>query len=84
MKDNIRKKLELWASNNNWALSHPLDDERFWDFVIEVFNSSERQITEDDFYSVLIPYCEDEDILTENYIRYENGIEVLNQFTKSV
>ena len=82
MNKNVREKLELWASNNNWSSNHPLDDERFWNFVIEAFHSGEHKITEDDFYSVLMPHCKDEDILTENYIRYEDGIELLSQFTK--
>ena len=84
MKKNVSEKMQLWASNNNWTASHPLDNERFWDFIIEAFNSDEHQITEDDFYGALIHYCSDEDILTDNYIRYENGIALLRRFTKKI
>lgn len=82
MKKNVSAKLELWASNNNWMLSHPLDNERFWDFVIEAFKNEEHEITEDDFYGKLVSYCSDEDVLTKSYVRYQNGIELLKRFNK--
>lgn len=82
MKTNVSEKLEIWASNNNWSVSHPLDDERFWDFVIEAFRSDDTSITEDDFYGIISKHYSDEDTLTEYYIKYQNGIELLTQFTK--
>lgn len=82
MKTNVSQKLEIWASNNNWSVSHPLDDERFWDFVIEAYKSEDTSIPEDDFYGIISKYYSDEDTLTEYYIKYQNSIELLTQFTK--
>jgi len=39
-------------------------------------------ISEGDFYGVLVKYCNDEDILTEMYTKYKNGIALLQQSTK--
>ncbi len=74
MKTNVSQKLEIWASNNNWSVSHPLDDERFWDFVIEAYKSEDTSIPEDDFYGIISKYYSDEDTLTEYYIKYQNSI----------
>lgn len=82
MTKTVLEKLELWASNNNWSLSHPLDSERFWDFVIEAFRNGDLAIPEDDFYGTIVKHCSDEDALTESYIRYENGIALLKQYAK--
>ncbi|MDP2749835.1 MAG: hypothetical protein Q8O89_03310 [Nanoarchaeota archaeon] len=82
MKKSVSKKLKLWAINNNWVSSSPSDDDRFEEFVIEAFNNEDYDITEDDFYSQLISYCSDEDILTDSYIKYKNSIEILKRFAK--
>ncbi|HEY4515097.1 MAG TPA: hypothetical protein VJJ22_02970 [Candidatus Paceibacterota bacterium] len=82
MKTSVLEKLDLWASNNNWGVSHPSDDERFWSFVIEAFKSGDTSIPEDDFYGAIVKYYADEDILTKYYTKFENGIELLRQFVK--
>lgn len=82
MTKEVLAKLDLWAVNNNWNLPHPLDNERFWDFVIEAFKRGDLAIPEDDFYGALVNYCSDEDTLTESYIKYENGIALLKQYAK--
>ena len=82
MKKNVKEKLNTWASHNNWLLSNPVDGERFWNFVIEAFNGGDLAISEGDFYGVLVKYCNDEDILTEMYTKYKNGIALLQQSTK--
>lgn len=82
MTDTVLQKLDLWASSNNWNLPHPLDDERFWDFVIEAYKSGDTAIPEDDFYEAIAKYYSDEDALTESYIKYENGIALLKQYAQ--
>lgn len=82
MKKSVQDKLEAWASNNNWSVSHPLDDERFWDFVIEAYKNADVGIPEDDFYGAIVKYCTDEDTLTDYYIKYQNGITLLKRYGK--
>ncbi len=82
MKIEVSEKLDNWAKNNNWSSSHPQDGERFWDFVIEAFKRGDHAIAEEDFYRALVGYYNDEDVLTDMYIKYENGVELLRQFTK--
>ncbi len=82
MKKNVLEKLNAGASSNNCGVSHPLDDERFYDFVIEAFKGGDTAIPEQDFYEAVSKYYSDEDALTESYIKYENGIELLRQYAK--
>jgi len=82
MNTSTKEKLQLWAQNNNWSTSHPLDTERFWDFVSEAYRNQDTQISEDEFYSFLSSFCNDEDTLTNYYIKYEDGIELLRCYNK--
>ncbi len=82
MKTNVLEKLEAWASNNNWSVSHPLDDECFWEFVIEAYKNGDTSIHEDDFYGAIFKYYTDEDALTKYYTKYEDGITLLKQYSK--
>ena len=82
MNPSTKEKLQIWASNNNWSASHPLDMERFWDFVTEAYRNGDNQISEDEFYSFLSTFYSDEDTLTDYYIKYENGIELLRSYRK--
>ena len=81
MNKNVSEKLKVWASNNNWKSSRPVNDECFWDFVIEAFKNGDYFISEEDFYGILVKYHNDEDVLTDLYFKYKNGIELLKQFT---
>lgn len=82
MNETTKEKLVKWAESNNWSLSHPLDDERFWDFVIEAYKNGDVAIPEAEFYGLVSGYYNDEDTLTDFYIKYENGIELLKQYDK--
>ncbi len=82
MKPSTREKLINWANGNNWSASHPLDMERFWKFVIEAYTNGDSQISEDEFYGSLSSFYDDEDVLTDYYIKYENGIELLDCYNK--
>ena len=83
MNTSTKEKLKLWAENNNWSSSHPIDEERFWDFVIEAYRKGDREIQENEFYSSLTSFYEDEDTLTEYYIKYKDGIELLSRYTQN-
>lgn len=79
MNQSTKEKLKNWAENNNWSTSHPLDDERFWDFVIEAYKNGDKSIPETEFYELVATYYQDEDTLTDFYIKYENGIRLLER-----
>jgi len=79
MNTPTKEKLRIWAENNNWSNSHPLDEERFWDFVIEAYRNGDKEILENEFYSFLLSFYEDEDTLTEYYLKYKDGIELLSR-----
>ncbi len=82
MNPSTKEKLELWANNNNWSLPHPLDKERFWGFVIEAYRNGDDEIPEDEFYAFLSNFYNDEDTLTNYYIKYEDGIDLLHSYDK--
>lgn len=82
MINNTKEKLQLWAEDNNWSAAHPLDMERFWDFVIEAYRNNDHSITEEEFYTIVSSFYNDEDVLTDFYIKYENGIELLRRYNK--
>lgn len=83
MKNETLEKLKNWASNNNWRSAHPLDEERFWLFVIEAYKNEDALISEDDFFQILKKFYPDEEILTDYYIKYENGIDLLTTYSRS-
>lgn len=80
MNQSTKQKLKEWAESNNWSVSHPLDDERFWDFVIEAYKNGDKAISETEFYELVATYYQDEDTLTDFYIKYENGIKLLDRY----
>jgi len=82
MNEKTKNKLETFAHLNNWSLSHPLDMERFWEFVIEAYNNSDT-IDEESFYTVIEPFYKlDQKELNKWFFRYEDGIELLRVYHK--
>ena len=56
MKQKIQQKLELFAKLNNWQMPHPLDMERFYEFVIEAYRNGDMEISKDKFLEVVRPF----------------------------
>ena len=56
MKKETQQKLELFAKHNNWQLPHPLDMERFYEFVIEAYNNGDIEISDDEFFDIISPF----------------------------
>lgn len=84
MKNEIEQKLKTFAENNNWQMPHPLDMDRFYEFVIEAYNDGGAEITRDEFLEVVNPiYKLSEDELDKWLIKYENGIELLKIYNKN-
>ena len=84
MNEKTKIKLETFAHLNNWSLSHPLDMERFWEFVIEAYNNGDT-IDEESFCTVIKPFYKlDEKESNKWFFRYENGIELLGVYHKSL
>ena len=81
MNDNTKKKLKLFAHNNNWTTSHPLDMERFYQFIIEAYRTGDINIARDEFLEVIEPIHKmDDEELSEWMIKYEQGIELLKVY----
>ena len=78
MQQATRQKLELFTKLNNWQMPHPLDIERFCDFIVEAYNNGDTEIARDKFLEVVNPFYKmDEDELDKWTKRFENGIELL-------
>lgn len=78
MQQSTQQKLEQFAKLNNWQMPHPLDIERFCEFIIEAHNNGDTKITKDKFLAVVNPFYKmDEDELDKWIRRFENGIELL-------
>jgi hypothetical protein len=82
MNQRTKEKLEKWARNKNWSLSHPLDNVRYNDFIIEAYKNGDTEISETEFYELISTYYNDENTLTNFYSKYENGIELLSNYEK--
>lgn len=79
MKKSIEEKLLSWAKSNNWSGSHPLDIERFQDFIIESFLSNE-EINSDDFSRALESIMKEQDVLKDYYFKYKDGFDLLKRY----
>ena len=82
MNSKTKDKLHAWAVSNNWSSRHPSDMERFWDFVIEAYKNGDVAIKGEEFYGFLSSFYQDEDTLIDFYIKYENGIELLREYSQ--
>lgn len=80
MNEKISQSLRNFANNANFSLLHPLDWDRFYDFIITSFNENVK-ISEDDFEEIIkekVPKIAEEWI-NDKYILYEHGIELLKK-----
>jgi len=83
MNEETKIKLEAFAHLNNWSLPHPLDMERFWEFVIEAHNNDDV-INREIFCSTIRRFYQlSEQEADKWFFRYEDGIELLHVYTKS-
>jgi len=83
MNNATKQKLEIFAKSNNWQIPHPLDMERFWEFVIEAYNNGDTALSTDEFNWVIEPiYKLEEKDLIKWLIKYEDGIELLRTYSK--
>ena len=77
MKDNVKKAFETWASQVNWQITHPLDNNRFMDFLILTDRSGDKPLDYDEFKALCLPHHKDEDRITHHFLRYEFGLDLL-------
>jgi len=76
-------KLELFAKLNNWQMPHPLDMERFYEFIIEAYKNGDTEISRDKFLEIVNPFYKmNENEMDKWIIKFENGIELLRVYKK--
>ncbi len=80
MNDTVKKAFESWASNVNWQSSHPLDENKFMDFIISTVVSGDKVVDSSSFKELCLPYYKNEDRIREHFIRYEFGVDILTRF----
>jgi hypothetical protein len=80
MTEASREALKKFGALANWGDMHPLDMERFWDFVIVAFKNGDQHILFEEFEAVISEYSRREDITRSMFAKYEDGIELLQKF----
>ena len=84
MQNSAKQKLKLFAAENNWRSPHPLDMERFYEFIIEAYNNGDTEISRDIFLETINPFYKmNDDELVKWLIKFENGIGLLKVYNKS-
>ncbi|MDP3763882.1 MAG: hypothetical protein Q8Q92_04595 [bacterium] len=84
MNNKTNEKLKHFAGLDTWSSFHPLDTERFNDFISEAYRNKDFGISHEEFLAVFPNLNEHlERIASKLYGRYENGIELLRQFHKN-
>ncbi|MEK7070047.1 MAG: hypothetical protein AAB962_03250 [Patescibacteria group bacterium] len=84
MQNSTKQKLELFAAENNWRSPHPLDMERFYEFIIEAYNNGDTEISRDIFLEIINQfYKTSDDELVKWLIKFENGIGLLKVYNKN-
>ncbi|MEJ0002284.1 MAG: hypothetical protein WDN09_03915 [bacterium] len=82
MNDTIKEKIKNWAGLKNWGTPHPLDDNRFFDVIIESYNNK-THVSLEEFTNVLkesLDFKLDQEVIEKHYINYELCLELLNYF----
>lgn len=83
MQNSTKQKLELFVAENNWRSPCPLDMERFYEFVIEAYNSRDREIPRDNFLEVINKFYKiSDDELVKWSTKFEDGIGLLKVYNK--
>ena len=83
MNEKTREKLKYFTGLDTWSSFHPLDTERFNDFISEAYRNGDFGISHEKFLASFPNLNEElERIASKLYGRYENGIELLRQFHK--
>ena len=82
MNEETKIKLEAFAHLNNWSLSHPLDMDSFWEFVIEAHKNNDT-ISKEIFCSIIKPFYKmNEQEVNKWFSRYENGMGLLDVYIR--
>lgn len=86
MHNSTKRRLEVFSSNNNWQMPHPLDMKRFYEFIIEAYNNGDTKILRENFSEIVESSSHKigEDELDEWIILFENGIELLKVYNNKI
>ena len=80
MNETLEKFFEKWASSANWQITHPLDENRFMDFIIQTAETREQPLEFEKFKDLCLPYHKDEDRILHYFTRYEFSVDLLKRF----
>ena len=84
MTDNTKQKLKSFINLDSWQSKGVLDMERFYEFIVEAYNSGDTSISEDEFLEVVGPFHKMNEHEVKEWIgRFENGIELLKVYNKT-
>jgi len=83
MNEEVKRTLTSYLSSANFGITHPLDIERFYEFIIVSYKEG-ILIDSEDFENMVKEKAPgiDDKWLSKKYSLYENGIELLKKYNK--
>ena len=78
MNNKTREKLADFAGLDTWSSFHPLDMQRFNDFIIEAYKNGDLGISQEDFLAAF-SNKNLEEVAIKFYGKYQDGIELLKR-----